>query len=645
MKSEKLKPAQLITFLLMGAALLVALNALVTKFPGQVILPLVKAALLLFGVFIYGFFLMLRLNLDQEKTHFPTVFALGLLITASFFYLVSFGKILVPAVIVVFYVVPLLLLFFILRNHKQAFLQTVRSFFQRPPLEYLAFFLPFIYASLPPSFYDSLVYHLGIPNLYLQHSGFLATPHFLFANTSIYYEISLIPAVFAGDLVPRLFHFMIGVVFLLAAVDFAVEIFALKKRSILLLLLLCMPMSIFLLSTVKNDLVGAFFVFLGIRFLLKDRFGLSALFWGFAIGIKYFNALPLVIFLTLFLIKEKKFPLKKIVVFGLVITAVVVPLLVKNYVFAKNPFFPFFSQIFKSDSWDASRYALMSSDVGKMFHSFSDVVKFPYTVSFKSFGFGGLVGIQFLIFLPFLLVAREKLKKRGDLLLFLFALLTLFAGGFFTGSSRFLYIAFVILSFYLAAVYEAMSETTAVTGKIVTYLFFVIISLNFVTALGLQEQMYRSYQVLSGRLDSEAYKAFTFPAYPGIAYVNRQAEPGAQVMMVGEARNYYLKRPYLVASGIDYPVLKKYLDQAENAESFAAALANDRIRYIIFNLGEFNRLEQEYRGLKETEMEKMRAYFKLLQTKIVFQQNGILVFQLEPGSASQGFPGPPRREK
>jgi len=620
MKREHLKVSKTLTYVFIGAAVLLTLNAIIPKYPGQVILPLLKALLLVFAVYIYGFFLMSLFKPGKETIEIPTAFAVGLIFTTFFFYLVSFFRVLVPGVIAAFYIIPVILLIFIIKNHKQVFFERVQSFFKRSPLEYLPFLLPFIYAALPPSFYDSLVYHLGIPNLYLQQSGFVETPQFFFANTAIYYEISLTPAVFAGDMVPRLFHFFIGVIFLFAAADFAVEVFKIKKRHILLLLFLSMPMSVFLLSTVKNDLLSAFFIFLGVRFLLEKRFNLSALFWGFSIGIKYTNALPLIIFLVIFVIKEKRFPLKKLVVWGLITAAVVVPILVKNYHFAKNPFFPFFSQYFNAGSWDTSRYALMKADVGTMFHSLADAIKFPYTISYGQSGFGGMIGAQFLIFLPFLLVVRERLKK--NLYLLLFAILTLYLGSYFTGSLRFLYIVFVILSFYLAMIYESVGQ------KIIKYLFFIVISLNFITALASQEQMYRSHQLFFGKLDIEEYKAFIFPTYPGIAYMNSHTEPGSRVMLVGEARNYYLKRPYLAASGIDYSLLKKYLKQSESYEEFLEALRNDKIDYIILNLGEFNRLQREYHRLDENQWRKMAVYLSHLQAKTVFQQKGIFVFKV-----------------
>ena len=648
--SKQADSNHVLVFLLTGAALVFVLLALATGYPGQVIIPLVKALWLAGGVFIYGFFLCRLFNRGKEEIDFSTAFALGLMFTTLFFYLAAMFKLLVPAVILLFYAIPLVLLVFLPRKNRGSGLQdmhdTVKSFLNRSPLEYLVFSLPFVYALLPPSFYDTLVYHLGIPNLYLQHSGFIETPQFVYANTSIYYEISLIPAVYAGEIVPRLFHFVCGVIFLFSVVDFAQEVLAVKKRRFLLLLLVSIPMSVFLLSTVKNDLPGAFFVFLGVRYLLKRRFVLSALFWGFAIGVKYINGLFLLIFLVIFVIRESRGEntgaslekgmvgerpvltgmIKRLAIFAAVIAVVVLPLLVKNYIYAKNPVFPFFSQFFNSEYWDASRYAIMKGDVGKMFYSWMDVIQFPYRVSFTEIGSGGQVGIQFLVFLPFLLVNRERVKGKYDL--FLFAILALFLGGYFTGSSRFLYIAFVIFSIYLGLAVESLEKFAAVSRRLVKILLGIVLALNFLFALGTQERIYRSFQLFSGKLDIEAYKASQFPAYPGFAFVNAHAEPGARVLVAGEARNYYLKRPYLVSTGLDYAIVKKYLRAAENGKAFIAALKKDNIAYLILDLGELNRLQRQYRVLDGREWEKMALFLGDLQSLMVFRQNGIFVFKL-----------------
>ncbi|MCP4148940.1 MAG: hypothetical protein GY757_14430, partial [bacterium] len=254
-------------YLMVAFALIITLNAFIIRYPVDFILPLFKALLLMGVILVYGFLLLLFFKI--EKIELVDVCASGLIVTTLFFYAASILKLLVPLTFIVFFAVPLLLcgLFYFIRvrggvrglDGDRDILKiasgTLGAFFKRPAVEYLIFLVPLIYASLPSTFFDTLVYHLGIPNLYIQHQGFVATPQFMYANTGIYYEVALIPAVYAGDMVPRLFHYLVGVIFFLSVIDFAERYFDLTKRTLLLVLILSMPITIFLLTTVKNDLL------------------------------------------------------------------------------------------------------------------------------------------------------------------------------------------------------------------------------------------------------------------------------------------------------------------------------------------------------------------------------------------------------
>jgi hypothetical protein len=585
----------MLRYLLIAFSVILTITAVVFGYPFQVVVPFIEALTLIAAIFIYGFFLLQAMGV--EKIKFDAAFASGMIFTVFFFYSASFLKILTAPVLLFFYLFPLPLLFLIIRKHKTSLAATVGSFLKRPAFEYLLFLFPLVYASLPPSFYDTLVFHLGIPNLYLQHAGFIATPHFLYGNFSIYYEISLIPAVFAGDLVPSFFHFFIGVILIFSLIDFGVEFFNIKKRNIFALTLISIPLSVFLLSTVKNDLPSAFFIFLAIKYFLNNRTFFAALMWGFAIGIKYTNIVPLLIFFPLMAIKEKSFD-------------------VKNYIFTGNPFYPFFYEHFKTGTWDAGRQAEMEKDSGGIIDSFGDFLKFPYTLSFGEVGIGGIPGPIFLIFLPFLLLRKEK-----DHFPLIFSLLLLFIGPLFKASIRCWYIAFLLLAIYVVRVYEAE------TKKIMRYIFFVVIALNFLTAFAFQERAYKSHYLLSGKFTPEEYKALLFPTYPAFAYLNRNVPKRSQTLIIGEARNYYLKRPYHAASPYDYPVLKSYLNANRTVEQCIASLKKDGIGYIVYNEKEFARLQDNYKQMSVLELSKFNDFIHRLRP--LFNRQGVYVFGID----------------
>jgi hypothetical protein len=599
--------------ILSAAAVLFSLNLLLFNYSQHVILPLLGALFLLAALLGLGdgvaWLFRARAAGVMEKA------ALGLMAAAAYFYLVCFLGILNPLTVWLFFAVSLAsgALGWLVREGKRESWESLHRFFSRPLVEYSPFLLPLVYAALPPTFYDSLVYHLGIPNLYLQSGGFVPTPWFVFANTFIYYEISLIPAVFLGDQVPRLFHFLLGTLFVLAVADEAVESWGVRKRLNLVLALSSLPMTLFLLTTCKNDLAGAIFVFLAIMRYRRGDWKLSAVFWGFAVGIKYSNLLPLALFMLVAFKPWRKADLKKLALMGLVVVLAVTPLLVKNFRFTGNPVFPFLNGAFPSANWDAGLFSGFQREVGVMVHSPAEALRLPYDLSFFNHGYGGLVGPLFLVFLPFLLLGPVREKQW-----LLWALLVLAAVPFFTSSLRYVFAVFVVLAIFAVRAFEASAT------KLLRTLFPLLISMNFIMGFAMLEKFYQAHLLLGGACSSEQYRERFFPTYPAFDHVNRQTPPGAKVLLVGEARNFYLKRPYRLSSAHDRCIVKKYLGAAGDANSFIAAVRADGFSYLLVSFSELERLQAAYGILTAAEKEKLLLFLRAMTPE--FRQGALAVY-------------------
>lgn len=601
--------------LLSASAVILTLNLLFFNYSQHVMLPLLGALLLLatligLGDGLAGLFGTRDPNI-MEKT------ALGLMAATAYFFLLCSLKILNPLAVVLFFVVSLAVAIqrCLISKSRSVGCGGLRTFFSRPLSEYSVFLLPLVYAALPPSFYDSLVYHLGIPNLYLQSGGFIPTPHFVFANTFIYYEISLIPAVYLGDLVPRLFHFLLGSIFVLAVADEAVEHWGVKKKLPLILALVSLPMTLFLLVTCKNDMAGAIFIFLAVMRFRRGDWKLSALFWGFAVGCKYSNLVPLALFVLLAFKPWRKADLKKLLFMGLIVLLAVSPLLIKNFHFTGNPVFPFLNGIFPSANWDDGLFRGFQKEVGVIVHSPADVLRLPYDLSFFNHGYGGLVGPLFLAFLPFLLLGPVADKKW-----LLWSLLVLAATPFYTSSLRYAYIVFVVLAIFAVRAYEAAG------GWVLKAVFCLLVALNFVMGFAMLEKFYQAHSLLSGTYSPEQYREHFFPTYPAYAYVNRQAPPGAKALVVGEARSFYLKRPYQLSSAHDPSIVKKYLGAARDANDFVAAVRADGFSYLIINFSELERLQKHYGIMIVAEKEKLLLFLRALTPE--FRQGPLGVYRM-----------------
>jgi len=608
----------ILRIILSAAAVVLVLNLLLFNYSQFVILPLLGALFLLaafigLGDGLAGLFKMPAAGILERA-------ALGLMAATVYFYLVGFFKILNPLTIMAFFAVSsaVFVLRFFAGPGRLESRSGVKNFFTRPLSEYGIFLIPLVYAALPPSFYDSLVYHLGIPNLYLQSGGFVATPQFVYANTFIYYEISLIPALFLGDLVPRLFNFFLGTLFVLAVADEAVEHWGVRKKLSLILALVSLPMTLFLLVTCKNDLIGAIFIFLAIRQYRRGNWKWAAVFWGFAVGIKVFNLLPLALFLLLTTRPWRKSDLKKSALMVLIVVLAVSPLLVKNMRFTGNPFFPFLHQAFPSAFWDGSRSAFLRADVGKMVHSPLQFLRLPYDISFFIKGSGGMVGPLFLIFLPFLLLVAFGEKKW-----LLLALLILLSAPFFTASLRFVYISFVLLTIFCMRAYESSAL------RFLDFIFFLVITVNFIAGTALLERFYSSHYLWSGKYSVEEYKEYFSPTYPAFAFINAKAPPGARILIAGEARNYYLHRPYQLSSALDYCILNPYLDRSKNSAEFVAAIKKDGFSYLLVNFYELERLQKHYANMAAGEEKKLMEFLRSLAP--VFSRGPVHVYEV-PGS-------------
>ena len=607
----------IIPVLLLSAAVIFTVNLILFSYGQWLILPLAGAVLLLGSLSGFGSFLAWKFEI--AAVGILEAAALGLMAATAYFYLLSYLKILNPLTIMAFFAISALLWLILLLDKKWRAknLPTLKRFFTRPLSEFAVFVFPFFYAALPPSFYDSLVYHLGIPNLYLQSGGFVATPQFVYANTFIYYEIAMIPAVFIGEIVPRLFHFLLGALFIVAVADEAVERWGVRSRCKLILAVVSLPMTLFLLVTCKNDLPGAIFIFLAIRHYQRQNSKLSAVFWGFAVGIKYFNLLPLAIFLLLTAKPWKKGELKKFALFALIVLLAVTPLLLKNYRFAGNPFSPFLPNAFPSAFWDNDRLQRLQTDVGRMVHAPADVIRLPYALSFFNHGYGGMIGPFFLIFLPFLLLQPFKEKKW-----LLWALLVLATAPFFTGSLRFVYAAMVMLAIFSLQAYEG------VPSRILGLVFFLVVTINFTMGFALLEKFYLGHYLLSGKTSSRQYIEHFFPAYPALAYINANTPPRAKILLAGEARNYYLHRPYQVSSALDYCILKKYLQQSRCSSEFVAAIQKDGFAYLLLNSSELQRLQKGYANLTAAEQDKLFAFLRSMEP--LFRHGSTCLYAIDP---------------
>lgn len=592
MRSER----RILLPLLTLAALILGLNYLVEFYPWEALAALLWAMFYLAALLLSGFTLLHWRSGAAERGPADWM-AAGLMAVASYVYVLSWLKLVHPTTLVLFLLLPLAGLWRLVRNPelRRELQGPLAVFFRRHPLEYLPFLLPLAYSLLPIVFYDSLVYGVGTANFILRNGGFVPAPHFLFYNLSLYNELILVPSLVLGDLVPHICHFLLGVLFYLTVADVAAEHFKLRCRWLLVLILVTLPLHLFLLTTVKPDLMAAFFIFLAMRAYTKQSFAWSGLLFGFAIGIKLTSALAPLIFVPLLMLREHSLGLKKHVLMALLVLLMVSPLIIKNWVFTGNPLFPLIADHLPTAGWDSERYAMVRQEMGASIRSWSDLLRAPYDFSFKLQGAGGFVGPLFLIFLPFFLILR---RQEDDFTWLGFAVLLLLLGGLQGAAFRYLNVVFVILALYTALVVERLPRMLPKLA------FSLVVFLNLLYGWAMLEGVYGLRALFFQHQTYEAYLAQRYPALNLVRWLNAQAPRDARILVAGDARGYYLQRPYSIGTAHDYSVLQPYLLTDLSPTEFLARLRRDGYSFLLLDLSEYRRL-RPYRQLTPVQEERL----------------------------------------
>ena len=167
-KSAQETKKELFNWILMAGAVLLTLNYTVDNYMINILIPILKALYLVAALIIIGFFILPR------KSSLMEYMTTGMVFSSFYFFTVSSLKLLNSVSLTIYLLIPLILSAITLKHPKREhLLNSIREFTHRRPIEFLVFLFPLIYATLPSTYYDTLVYHLGIPNLYLQNSGFI----------------------------------------------------------------------------------------------------------------------------------------------------------------------------------------------------------------------------------------------------------------------------------------------------------------------------------------------------------------------------------------------------------------------------------------------------------------------------------------
>ncbi|HEA47380.1 MAG TPA: phospholipid carrier-dependent glycosyltransferase, partial [bacterium] len=275
--------------------------------------------------------------------------------------------------------------------------------------------------------YDSSVYHLAVPNIYLQHQRIIPVSFNLYSNFPFTGEmLYLLALLLKCDILAKLIHFTFGILISLAIYSFSRRYFNPRIALLAAAIFYTIPYVALVSTMALVDLTLGFFSFLAIYALISyfhsKKFNwliLSGINCGLALGTKYTAWLLLFVILILglffkSLIEDRErigISLKRVFIFAAIALAVASPWYLKNIAFTGNPIYPFLYKIFGGRYWsefNAQRWMEHLRAQGLGYTNLRNYFKLPWVATMKTrFLGGGLIGPLFLIFLPGFLFLRK----------------------------------------------------------------------------------------------------------------------------------------------------------------------------------------------------------------------------------------------
>lgn len=508
----------------------------------------------------------------------------------------------------------------------------------------------------PPLFYDALVYHLGVPNLFLLRDGIEHLPHNVYSNFPFGAEMLYLLALhLGGPELAGLVNFAFG---LLAAIVLAAIVrprWGERPARVAAALFLLTPQVLLLSRFATTELPMTFFTLLAFLCLLRwseeERRAdliLAGVFGGFAFSTKYLGGLFAVLAPAGYLLLRRR-PRA----LGLLLAAAGLaasPWLLKNLLLTGNPVHPAFFGLLGGSDWSEGQAATLAADAHAawfMAGSWKDWLELPLQVVLprRDLGVpdeGGWVWLPVLAAAAFVAVRRRGGAER--LLLWLFASCTLLWAATFW-IARFLLPALALGTVLIALALEGLAAgARRRLPEAALLLFCAGTVLTFAGDELAGRALQRALKPALGLQTRDAYLASFLRIHPAVDFANRRLPRDARLLVLGDAKTAYLRRDHVAGTVLDRSPLPALLGPADDAEGMALALRRAGITHVLVNARELERTAAEY-PLSSPPAALLQAFLVFLEQRgeLLLRGNGVFLYRVAgPAEAAPASPLSPR---
>ena len=455
------------------------------------------------------------------------------------------------------------------------------------------------YALVPERFYDALVYHLGLPSLYLLRGRIGPVPDNAFSGIPALYSMiyGWALAVESGGHVAHLLNFGFLVASCLAILGLARRLGHPRAGGPAALIFATAPLAAGLAHLTGTELPWTFWQTAALLATLdasqtKERAGhwaAAGLIIGAVMSTKTLAwALPGAAFAAAWA-KLGRRPSEKVLGWtGFAAVFMLSPWLIKDLFFYGNPIYPFFHEFFRPHAEIMPDWRYLGVGAGIPWSSglalgIAAWLKTPLAALHPDSGdFMQLVNPVMLGLLPVGLwrAARSKEVKPAVW----YAVLCWFPLSLVTNLPRFLFPVMPVFS--LIAAFAIEDAPIVLRGLIFTISVCLAV---FVWRRGFTPA---DHAVFTGQISESSYIehggliSYSTPLAPAARWLDKETAGDARVLVFGDSRGFYLTRDNIVSTPGQVTVLERWSNSSSDARALRARFAAEGVGYILVNHGE-----------------------------------------------------------
>ncbi len=508
----------------------------------------------------------------------------------------------------------------------------------------------------PPILFDSLVYHLAIPDIYIRNHGIVHIPHLLFANyplnTEMLFTMSMI---LSGDTLAQLIHPLFGILAGLSIYALTRDYVGDRQGLFATLIFFSMPSVIFTMTFTFNDLSLTYYIILAVYTMIHwvkaqdleaasstNRMpvgqvkaqsirwlALSGIFIGLAMGTKYSGIISfgiLLVLLVSIMIATRKLSLKELSIFSLSALLPVLPWLLKNLIFVENPVYPFLYEIFGGVNWDAfdvQRFSQEMSHYGPAPAGVWKYLSLPLFITCDWSAGDIPIGPIILFFLPLLFFIKNIDKTIKYLLIFCLLYFL-----FWINTSmviRFLFPGIVLLCPVIGYIIKKI-QIPSLALKLPIFIALILNIWTLYAAIGEHADFYLKDNTREEKLLSAMpVKAY----YQAIRFINESLPQGSKVLFIGEPRRYYCEKEVLTSSELNTEIISRLVKESKDTDQLLQRLKKLKITHILYNKNGLAWLNRQFNCLHwENEAQKSLFESFIISLPAVYARDNIYLFQI-----------------